>query len=262
MSNDSKPPENPPNRDPSDFSKDFVGFGENDLWELDENPSPQSPPPINQPTSSDKSYGVMEKTEDSSEDSESPLTQAESYRHSPKASTKLSLLEKTSLLAIAAALIITAVLTVIHFSEEIPVDSLISKKVSPPVDGKNLTVTAVETYWRKPITQGDNPDIVRRGVELIPVIKIQTKGNSGAIRIFFRDSEGTLVGDSTTLAISGTETHQISATDGFTDMGMHASYRTGENPRWMIQVLEGPSADAPLEKFQPLFETEISTNIR
>ena len=120
----------------------------------------------------------------------------------------------------------------------------------------------VETYWRAPDTQGDKVDTVQRGVILIPAIKIKVSGSSGAIRIFFRDSDGILVGDSTTLPISGEETIAISATDGFTDMGMHASYRTGENPPWMIQVLEGPSVDAPIEKFKTLFKTEISTELR
>lgn len=257
MSTDSQLPENPPDRDPSDLAKDYIGFGENDLWELDD----KSPQPIDESTETEKSYGVMEKTV-LTEDLKSPFSPTEPSDDSPGYFSTLTMLEKTSMCAIVAALIITAALAFIHFSKEIPVVSEISKKVSLPVEGKILSISAVETYWRTPNTQGENPDIVRRGVKLIPVIKIQAKGNSGAIRIFFRDSEGALVGDSTTLAISGNETLNISATDGFTDMGMHASYRTGEDARWMIQVLEGPAIDAPIEKFKTLFETEISTNIR
>ncbi len=251
--NDSQLPENSPTGNSKDTPKEFIGFGENDLWELEDSSE--------QALDSEKSYSVMEKNL-SSENFGSPKIQAKPVAESPGFFATLSKLEKVSMFAIVGALLITAALAVIHFSQEIPVDSQISKKVSLPVEGKILTVSSVETYWREPVTQGENPDIVRRGIKLIPVIIIQATGTSGAIRIFFRDSEGTLVGDSTTLAVSGNETLNISATDGFTDMGMHASYRTGENPRWMIQVLEGPAIDAPIEQFKTLFETEISTDIR
>lgn len=255
MSIDPQSPENPANRDPSDFAKDYVGFDDNDLWNLDET-SDHAVDPL---PDADKSYGVMEQIA-SPEFSEKSAIQPSAG--SPTSSKSLSITEKACLFAIVAALITSATLAIIHFSKEIPVDSSISKKVSLPVEGKLTQVTAAETYWRAPITQGDNPDIVRRGVILIPVLKIQASGKSSAIRIFFRDSDGTLVGDSSTHAISGNQTLTISATDGFTDMSMHASYRTGENARWMIEAFEGPAIDAPIEQFHPLFETEISTDIR
>jgi hypothetical protein len=266
MSNDSQVPENQPDRNTTNFPKDFIGFGESDFLELDtpDSSSPthtDSPQPQELSIDSQKEYGVMEQSE-STEDLEPLSTQSESATDSTGTRPALTKLEKVSLLAIAATLITISTLAVIHFSKDIPVDSLISKKVDLPVKGKILSVTSAETYWREAITEDDTPDIVRRGVKLIPVIKIQAEGKSGAIRILFRNSDGTLVGDSTTLAISGNETHTISATDGFTDDGMHAAYRTGEDPRWMIQVFEGPSANAPIDKFQTLFETEISTDIR
>lgn len=255
MNNDSQLPENSPN--PDDLSKDFIGFGENDLWELDE-PAPGT---NQEPEENEKIYGMMEKTAESRE-LEAASKLAETSADSTQLSRSLTAIEKASLLLIAVALITTAALGIIHFTKEIPVDSEITKKVNLPVEGKMIRVNAIQTYWRTPNTQGENTDIVRRGVKLIPVLKIQAEGKSGAIRIFFRDSDGALVGDSTTVAISANETLIISATDGFRDMGMHASYRTGENARWMIQAFEGPSIDAPIEKFQPLFETEISTDIR
>lgn len=246
MSNDSQLPENTNQRNSSDFPTDFVGFGEDDLQKLDESST--------QPIDSSKIYGVMEASSLPSKDFESPIT--------PKIFTKLTKLEKTSMIAIVVALITTAALTILHFYKEIPVGSEIAEKISLPVEGEIISVSAFETYWRKPITQGETPDIVRGGVILIPTIKIQASGKSGAIRVFFRDGEGDFVGDSTTLIISKNETLTISATDGFTDKSMHASYRTGQTSRWIIQILEGPSIDAPIEKFETLFETEISTDIR
>ncbi len=257
MSNDSQIPENPSSRDPADFAKDYIRFDENDLWELEE----KSPLSQDQSTDSEKIYAAMEKPV-LSRDLENSSSLTEPLDKTPGFSSTLSILEKTSLFAILAALIFTATLAVIHFNKDIPIGSEIFKKVSLPVEGKILSISAVETYWRKPNTEGENPDTVRRGVKLIPSIKIQASGTSGAIRIFFRNDEGTLVGDSITLAITGTETPTISATDGFTEMSMHAAYRTGATARWMVQVLEGPAIDAPIEKFKTLFETEISTDIR
>lgn len=254
MSNDSQAPENFPNGNPPDFSEDISGYKQNDLWELGDSPN-EFPEDL---IETKKSYGIMDKPVSSEDSQPAPAPPADTRSFY----ASLTGIEKISLFAIVAALAISAALAVIHFSKEIPVDSKISKIVQLPVEGKILTVTAVETYWRKPITQGESADVVRRGAILIPNIKITASGKSGAIRIFFRDSDGTLVGDSSTLAISGTQDITISATDGFSDIGMHAYYRTGEHPRWMIQAFEGPSVDAPIENFHLIFETEISTDIR
>lgn len=254
MSSDSQAPENYPEGNPSDFPEDIGGYDENDLWELGDEPK-EFPEDLEETT---KSYAVMEKPVLSDDFQPAPAPPADTRSFN----ASLTGIEKISLFAIVAALAISAALAVMHFSKEIPVDSKISKIVQLPVEGNILTVTAVETYWRKPITQGESADVVRRGAILVPNIKMTVSGKSGAIRIFFRDSDGTLVGDSTTLAISGTQDITISATDGFGDMGMHASYRTGEHPRWMIQAFEGPSVDASIENFHPIFETEISTDIR
>jgi|688.fasta_scaffold24822_9 hypothetical protein len=254
MSSNSQDPENFPNGNPPDFPEDISGYNENDLWELGDTPT-EFPIDLDETR---KSYGVMEKpvSSDNSQPAPTPPVDTRTFYAS------LTGLEKISLLAIVATFNISAVLAIIHFSKEIPIDSKISKIVKLPVEGKILTVTSVETYWRKPITQGESIDIVRRGAIVIPSIKMTVSGKFGAIRIFFRDSDGTVVGDSSTLAISGTQDITISATDGFIDIGMHASYRTGEHPRWMIQAFEGPSVDAPIENFHPIFETEISTEIR
>ena len=247
-------PENPSDRNPSDFGRDPMGLDDHDLWNLDDDlakAADTAPETI-------KSYGVIEKAAVT----EAPASPSVSHSHPTSFFASLKLIEKVCLFAILAALVATASLAVVHFSKEIPVESNISKKASLPVEGKLIRVTAIETYWRKPNMDGESSDIVRRGVKLIPSVKIQASGKSGAIRVFFRDSEGDLVGDSSTVAISGEETLHISATDGFTDVSMHASYRTGEKARWIIQAYEGPDIDAPIEEFHPLFETDISTDIR
>ena len=251
MSNDSNLPKMPPTGN-LNLSKNLIGVGEKDLWEFDDQPTSEEEQEID----AIKSYGKMMTIELPGNSETQPAVKL------PKFFFTFSKLEKISLFAIASALIICSALAIIHFSKQIPAESEISKKVSLPVNGKILSVTSMETYWRSPDKQSDKDDIVQRGVILIPTIKIQVSGSSGAIRVFFRDSDGSLVGDSTTLPISGKETLTISATDGFADMGMHASYRTGEDRPWIAQALEGPSVDAPIEKFKTLFKTEISTQIR
>ena len=251
MSKDSKHPKIIPSGN-LNISKDFIGFGENDLWELDNHPTSEQEQQID----AKKSYGKMANAELPENSKSYPAEKLAKFFF------KFSKLEKISLFAIASALFICSALAIIHLFKQIPVESEFSKKVSLPVNGKILSVTSIETYWRSPNKQGDNADIVKSGVILIPAIKIQVSGSSGAIRIFFRDSDGSLVGDSTTLPISGKQTLTISATDGFADMGMHASYRTGEDRPWIVQALEGPSVDAPIQKFKTLFTTEISTHIR
>ncbi|MEY3394927.1 MAG: hypothetical protein RL346_1163 [Verrucomicrobiota bacterium] len=177
-------------------------------------------------------------------------------------STSLSFHEKLSLLAMVTVILGAAALAIHYFNAKIPVKSPISKDLELPVEGERFTVTSVETFWRKPNTQGDNPDIVRRGIELAPVLRIHISGSKGAIRIFFRDSNGRMIGDSISRSVSGNKTEEWIATDGFTSLGDYASYRTGENPRWMIHVFEGPSVDAPFAQFKPLLETKMSADIR
>ena len=172
--------------------------------------------------------------------------------------------EKIGITALVSILVLTLTLTLIHFSNNIHIKSAIAEDLDLPIKGELVTVSSVETYWRAPVTEGENIDIVRRGVKFIPVIRLVIEGTSGdsaAIRIFFRDEKGAVVGDSISLPISNKGTMEITATDGFSDIGMYSAYRTGESPRWIIQVLEGQSVNASREKLHTLFETEISTNM-
>jgi hypothetical protein len=174
----------------------------------------------------------------------------------------LSKIEKISIALLVAILALTATFTLIHFSNEVPLKPLIAEQLDFPIEGKLITVTSLETYWREPITRGDDADVVRRGVKLIPTIRIGIEGSSGAIRVLFRNESETVVGDNISRQIEKDGIIEITATDGFEDIGMHAAYRTGEGERWTVQVLEGPSIGAPREKFRTLLETEISTDVR
>jgi hypothetical protein len=174
----------------------------------------------------------------------------------------LSKIEKIAILLLCFVLLLGAALTLIHFSSHVPTRPLIAEKIDFPVSGKIVTITAASTHWWKPITSGDNADVVRRNTQLIPVVKMKLDSKTGVIRVFFRNEEGLLVGDVITRGVAGDSEITIMATAGFEDLGMHTAYRTGSGKRWLAQIFEAPSATAAREDFRKLLEIEIDTQIR
>lgn len=173
-----------------------------------------------------------------------------------------SKVEKISLITLVAVLLITGILCIIHFSNRVPTKPTIAEKIDFPVVGDRVVISATETYWREP-ESGENADIVRRGTKLIPEIILSIEGKKpAAIRIFFRNDQGEVIGDGITREISGKAKLKIPATAGFEDIGMHAAYRTGESPTWIVQIYEGPSTNASRNQFKKVLETEISTGLR
>ncbi len=173
----------------------------------------------------------------------------------------LSKIEKIAISSLCAVLALGAILTLIHFSHRVPTRPLVTEEIDFPVSGKIVEITAASTYWRKPITTGDKADVVRRGTQLIPVLKLSLNSKSGAIRVFFRNEDGLVVGDGITRSVKGSTEVTVPATAGFDDVGMHTAYRTGDGKRWNVQVFEAPSATSPREEFRKVLETEISTMI-
>lgn len=177
----------------------------------------------------------------------------------------LASLNKTERIAISAlfgVLLLAAVLTAIFFYNKIPTRSPISEKIDFPVSGKFIEIRSVVTYWRKPITTGENADVVRRGVALLPVLSLKLHAKPCAIRVFFRDEAGTVIGDGITRTVSGDMEIEMPGTAGFADPGIHAGYRTGEQKPWTAQVFEGPSATADRKEYRKVLETPISTDLR
>ncbi len=174
----------------------------------------------------------------------------------------LSKIEKIAIFALCAVFALGAILTLIHFSNHVPTRSLVTKELDFPVSGKIVEITAASTYWREPITKGENADVVRRDTKLIPVLKLSLRSKSGAIRAFFRNEEGLVMGDGITRTVKGNAEVTIAATAGFEDVGMHTAYRMGDSKRWVVQVFEGPDATSPREKFRKVLETEIATQIQ
>lgn len=174
----------------------------------------------------------------------------------------MSKIEKIAISALVAVLVLSAILTLIHFSNRVPTRPLVAEEVDFPVSGKIVEIIAAGTYWREPVTTGENADVVRRGTQLIPVLKLNLSSKSGAIRVFFRNEDGLVMGDGITRTVKGDAEVTVAATAGFEDVGMHTAYRTGDTKRWVVQVFEAPDATSPREKFRKVLEMDISTEIR
>jgi hypothetical protein len=180
---------------------------------------------------------------------------APAKRASPRA--KLTAVEKGGLVFLVALLLLAAVAFVIASWKRLPANPTLAEATDFPVKGKIVTVNQVATFWRVPTEQ----DHVRRETKMIPVITLEVEGGPAGLRVFFRNAQNEVVGDSVTrTAQSGTL--EFAATSGFEADGMHAAYRTGEGKPWKVEVFEAPSADSPRQEFHKLFETPISPDRR
>lgn len=173
----------------------------------------------------------------------------------------LNLIEKMAIYLLCAVLLIGAAFALIHFSKNVPTRPLVTEEIDFPVSGKIIEITAVSSYWREPVTEGENLDVVKIGMQLIPELKLKLSPKSGAIRILFRNDEGAAVGDGITRALKGETELTVAATAGFENKGMLSAYRTGDGKRWVAEIFEGPSTSAPREQFRKILEIEISSFI-
>ncbi|MGJ8632813.1 MAG: hypothetical protein ACSHX7_02755 [Luteolibacter sp.] len=182
-----------------------------------------------------------------------------------KVLASLTKAEKIGIASLFAVLVLSSVLLIVYITDRAATaQAAKDAELELPVVGNSLTVTSVDTFWRAPVTSGSNPDIVRRGTKLIPVVNmtLESNGKPIAIRVLFRDSLGIYIGDPINRRVKTEKTLSLAATAGFDDVGMHAAYRTEESPPWTVEVLEGSDINASSDKFTVLFETTISTNVR
>lgn len=173
-----------------------------------------------------------------------------------------SVIEKVAIVALSAIFAVGTTLSILHFSNKIPTQSVLRPKLHLPAEGKFVKVTSLDTFWRKPVIAGKEPDVVRRGTKIIPVVNLQVEAETAAIRILFRDGEGAVIGDPINRTINGKIELRIPATAGFEDIGMHAGYRTGGSHPWTIHILEAKESSLSGDHFHQVLQTEISPDIR
>lgn len=275
MSNDFSRPNPDPEKADRKPAIRITEANEIDLWDLDSKNSESDLLPVNSIIVSDlEETKITEKTPEKSDPEPQDVAKPpgdeakkwEAEKNEPKAILtaipSLNYVEKIAISSLFAALALGAILAIIHFSKTVPTRPLVAEKINYPVAGEIVEIRAASTYWRAPITTGESADVVRRDTKLIPVLKLDLSAKSGAIRVFFRNEDGVVIGDGISRAVSGETEISIAATAGFDDVGMHTAYRTGDSRPWVVQVFEGPNATAPREKFRMILETEISTMLR
>lgn len=170
----------------------------------------------------------------------------------------LTKLERVGLMALAVLLLIGGAMVFLNTIHRLPTDSGRVKANDFPIRGGHLTIVSADSFWRAPKAA----DTARRGTQLIPVVDLTTSGGPGAIRVFFRNSDGEVIGDAVTRFLKSDGKLQVAATAGFDDVGMHAAYRTGDNKPWTIEVLEAATENAPGPEFKKLFEMSVSADRR
>lgn len=162
--------------------------------------------------------------------------------------------EYIGIIALVAVLLIGGIAFFVNTIHRLPAGSSFLEENHYPIVGKHFTVVSAENFWRTPAST----DAVRRGTQLIPVVKLKSSGGPAAIRVFFRDAEGNEIGDTVTRVITDGKEIEIAATAGFDDVGMHAAYRTGQSKPWTVDILEAPNESSAGKDFQKLFRMNIS----
>lgn len=210
------------------------------------------------PLAADLTLPIAE--DDKEEFSNKPHAIAEPIPLAPR--LNLSRVERAGLGVLAALILISGGFFYFNTINRIPAPIEPTSAKDFPISGNKLTIVSAVTYWREPITTGENADKVRRDTVLVPVVELASSGGPAAVRVFFRDSNGELIGDAVSRAAQGEMKFTILATAGFDDFGLHAAYRTGQTEPWTIEVLEAPSENSPPGDFKKIFEMNISADRR
>ncbi len=266
----------PPEKPQSVSTVSSVNTPPKKSWDADKPPSPSAKTPLGQPnvvnSLRDNDLGELD-PDDPSQDMPS-TTKPDLTEDFPKRNEKppekidtpkrlqVTPLEKIGITALLVFLLIAAILGILTFSKNIPTRPIVADEPDLPITGEHITVNELTTFWREPVLTGENRDVVQRGTQLIPVVNLELIGKSAAVRVFFRNEDGIVIGDSLTRSVAGEMSTSVPATAGYDDVGMHAAYRTGENPPWTVQIYEGTDVNDPKSEFTLLVETEVSTDFK
>jgi hypothetical protein len=180
---------------------------------------------------------------------------------------RLNRREVVGIASFALVILIAAVWMLSRFFSQLSFREDVHALPDFPIEGERIAVEDAATFWREPVRSGENRDVARREVVWIPVLEITLdpdESPAGALRVIFRNSQGDPVGDPITRSFaagrfeaSGNATMNFPATDGFEKDGDFQAYRTGSGDPWVVELLEGPSADAAAGTFKKLSSIPI-----
>jgi len=164
--------------------------------------------------------------------------------------------------SVAILLVMGAMFFLINALSGLPRITDPHQKPALPAKGSHFTVTAVDSYWRVPITTGPDVDTVQRETELMPVLAITVNGSDAALRVQFRNSDGAAVGDPITHAVKGETNLVIPSTAGLEDINVHNAYRTNLIDPWTAEILEASAGTTAGSAFRSLITIPISPDRR
>ncbi|MCP5534717.1 MAG: hypothetical protein H7A51_00610 [Akkermansiaceae bacterium] len=145
-------------------------------------------------------------------------------------------------------------------------DATLAETLDLPIAGEYATVSGFVTYWKAP---GDTPGI-KLGAVVVPAARI-TLGDgssSGTLRIYFSDASKNSIGDPITINFKdgkfadGTDTIEVSASDGFHLKGDFHAYQMDRSLAWDVEVLEAENSMASRANFKRLFNTKVAPTMR
>lgn len=256
--------------------RDDLGELEPDEWDESPSPAPKKPeqrekpeapadpaPPASAPESEAKNeVPADEASEEPEIADEAPAEDTPEAVPVPSAPAfHFSKAEKLGMASLGALLLcVIAAFGVLVFTR-LPTSNSSTRQLSFPIKGSHLTVKHAATYWRPPVREGPNADAARLEAKLLPAIALEFENGPGAVRVFFRNDAGEIVGDVITRPVQGGKI-EIAATNGFDDSGLLVSYQADQTRPWTLEVFEAPSVDSPKDDFKKLFDTPVSTERR
>lgn len=178
--------------------------------------------------------------------------------------SKSKLIEVVSLVGVLVVLIGVGGWWVISLFSGVATTRLGDSDPKFPIEGEYVTVGSAASGWREPVRDGVDADVVRPEIAFIPVVEVELEsGDQGILRVIFRNDLGEIAGDSVDYAFrggkfvsSGSPMVEFAATSGFQDEAELSGYRFMES-RWMVEVYEGPSANASSSELNLLFTLPI-----
>jgi hypothetical protein len=124
-----------------------------------------------------------------------------------------------------------------------------------PLKGEHVTLTALKAGWTE-VAAGTVG--VRSGAVRVPWLSVELgEGSSGALRVFFRDERGQMVGDSKNLAAADGRRAELRASDGLRSELEYADLAARPEAHWTVEIREGPDAMAPGRDFNLLLTMRV-----
>ena len=185
---------------------------------------------------------------------------------SRKEATTVSTVEKISLIAVIACLVGAFAWGISFFYRDAPEGELVKFIEDFPIKGEDVTIETVETWWRKPVRSGDEPDVgVVIDSNLIPCARIKlSEGASTTLQVSFRDGDQNLIGDTINLSVvngkfSSDDSDEIvvHSTSGFNNPSRIHAYANEDFAPWSLVIIESHDIDSDSD---PLVKARISAS--